>query len=169
MPFTPFHFGISFLFIAIFPYLDIVALFIGSIIPDVEGISAIFLFPDSNLPLHGPLHSFTGSFILGVLIGICSWELNKILSKKYVDSSLAFIFRPYSFFQSLVSSFIGTFSHVFLDAILYPEMDLFYPLGLGNPLYGLFPFSFPYIFCVIAFLLGFIIVAIKLLRNTLNK
>lgn len=165
MPFTPFHFGFSFLFIAIFPYLDIIALFVGSIIPDVEGISAIFLFPNSNLPLHGPLHSFTGSFILGVLIGISSWGLNKILAKKNVGSSFDFIFREYSFFQSLISSFIGTFSHVFLDAILYPEMDLLYPLNVGNSFYALFPFSFPYLFCIATFFLGFIIINIKLLRK----
>ena len=168
IPFTPFHLGVSILFIAIFPFLDPIALFVGSIIPDIEGISAIFLFPESNLPLHGPFHSFTGSIILGTIIAIGSWGLNKILANKSFNSPLAFIFRPYSFSQSLLSSFLGTFSHILLDAIIYPEMDLLYPLGFGNPLYGIFPFSFPYLFCVGAFFLGLIIICIKLLKRTPN-
>lgn len=107
MPFTPFHFGIALFLFAIMPFLDPFALFIGSVIPDIEGITALFIFPYSGLSLHGPLHSFLGALVLGILTGGASYfvltnvgiseTLNKTLS---INITLK---------KSIVSALLGTF------------------------------------------------------------
>ncbi len=73
MPFTFFHWFLSLLLQTCFMLLDPVALFVGSVIIDIEGIASIFLFRELNLPLHGPFHSFLGALVSGFLVGLCSW------------------------------------------------------------------------------------------------
>jgi hypothetical protein len=165
LPFTPFHWGISILFQALLIFLDPIALFIGSIIPDIEGITAWFILPGRGLPLHGPLHSFTGAFFLALLTGICSWFCFKYmfpyLAEKF-QLNLPFSLPNYSLKCSILSAGLGTFSHIILDAPLYSEMDLLYPLGVGNPLYDTVPGPLVYSICVFGFIIGSIILIIRL-------
>ncbi len=166
MPFTPFHWGFSLLVQASFLFLDPLALFIGSIIPDIEGITSLFLFPDLGLPLHGPFHSLAGAFILGSLVGFCSWiwyihflpRMFKILGIK-----TSFPLPVYSLKISLLSSFIGTFSHVLLDAPLYSDMNLWYPVTtLENPLLYTIESGVIYLFCSICLIVGFVILIFRI-------
>lgn len=153
MPFTPFHWGFSLIIQAVFLFLDPIALFIGSVIIDIEGVTALFIFP--GLPLHGPLHSFTGAILLGFITGLCSRGFNNYISSKLLDffEMKSFKFR-YKMRVSLFSALIGTFSHIFLDAPLYYEMEPFYPFIEGNPFYGIVPSSTVYFLCVICFFVG---------------
>lgn len=167
MPFTPFHWGVSILIQSILMFLDPIALFLGSVIPDIEGITALFILPNQNLPLHGPLHSITGAILLGSLLSLFSWIMySKINISFYLSKIIAREFPPYSFRVSLLSSWFGTLSHIILDSILYPEMDLLYPSGFGNPFVYLLPGTWVYIFCVLCFILG---IGILILRFALKK
>lgn len=164
MPFTPFHWGISVLIQSLLLFLDPLALFIGSIAPDIEGILSVFLFPE--LPLHGPLHSFPGAILLGIITGIASWLCFKYIFPLLIDQfqlDLPFVIPKYSFRCSLSSALIGTLSHIILDAPLYHEMDLLYPLGIGNPWYDIVPRSIPYLVCVLGFFLGLGIFFLRLM------
>lgn len=161
MPFTPFHFGISILVYALLPILDPLALLVGSVIPDVEGITAWFILPGLGLPLHGPLHSFTGAVVLGIMTALISFLLLKTGVKLFENE---IDYSP-SLKISLVSALIGTFSHVILDAPLYSEMDLLYPIS-GNILHGIVPSSIPYFVCIIGFLIGFFVLFIRLIRKS---
>lgn len=165
LPFTPFHWGISILIQALLIFLDPVALFVGSVIPDIEGITAWYILPGMGLPLHGPLHSFTGAFFLGLLTGIFSWFCFKYVFPQLIEHSqldLPFSLPEYSLKCSLLSAFLGTFSHIILDAPLYGEMDLIYPLGVGNPLYEILPGILIYSICIFGFIIGSIIFIIRL-------
>ena len=165
LPFTPFHWGISIFIQAILIFLDPLALFIGSIIPDIEGITSWFILPGIGLPLHGPLHSFTGALFLALLTGSSSWFCFRYvfpyLEEKF-QLSLPFSLPNYSLVCSILSAGLGTFSHIFLDAPLYSEMDLLYPLGIGNPLYDIVPVTLVYSICVFGFIIGSIILIIRL-------
>ncbi len=165
LPFTPFHWGISILIQALLIFLDPIALFVGSVIPDIEGITAWFILPGMGLPLHGPLHSFTGALFLGLLTGISSWFCFKYLFPQLIEQfqlNLPFSLPEYSLGCSLLSAFLGTFSHIILDAPLYSEMDLLYPLGVGNPLYGIVPGTLIYSLCIFGFIIGNIIFIVRL-------
>lgn len=166
MPFTPFHFGSSLFIISIVTFLDPLALFIGSIAPDIEGITALFILPHSNLPLHGPFHSFPGAIILGLVSGFFSfffWKIIRINSFTYQSIQIQFTLS-----NGLISGLIGSFSHILLDAPLYPEMNLFYPIH-GNFLYQTLPFSGPYLFCVIAGFTGLIILFYKISTKNFSQ
>lgn len=165
MPFTPFHFGLAFLVFSLtLFFLDPIALFIGSVFPDIEGITAVFILPGRGLPLHGPLHSFTGAFFSGTIVAVCSWfSFRYIITAlvEYFKLDLPFSIPQYSFKNSFLSAQIGTISHIVLDAPLYGEMDLLYPLGVGNPWYGLVPGSSIYLLCVLSFFLGVTILILR--------
>ncbi|MHA2329291.1 MAG: hypothetical protein ACXACR_12310 [Candidatus Hodarchaeales archaeon] len=135
MPFSPFHFGPNILFFSIFLFLDPLALIVSSVIPDIEGITALYILPQLGFPLHGPFHSFTGAIILGLLTGFGSWLIQKYIPKilEILHIDLSFNLPQYSLRCSLISAFIGSVSHILLDSALYPEMDLLFPFGVGNP------------------------------------
>ncbi|MFX0170667.1 MAG: metal-dependent hydrolase [Candidatus Hodarchaeota archaeon] len=170
MPFTPFHWGYSILFLALVPFLDPFSLFLGSIAPDIEGITALFILPRSGLPLHGILHSFMGAVILAIITGICSWASFRFIFPRLIKNiSIDFTFPQYTLKLSLLSSSIGTFSHIILDSPLYEEMELFYPLELGNPWYSLVPSNIVYFSCILSFFLGISILFFRYVLLTTQK
>ncbi|MFX0149818.1 MAG: hypothetical protein ACFFAJ_03465 [Candidatus Hodarchaeota archaeon] len=170
MPFTPFHWGYSVLFLALIPFLDPFSLFAGSIAPDFEGITALFILPGSGLPLHGILHSFMGTAILAIITGICSWASFRFIIPRLIRTTPTdFTFPQYTLKVSLLSSSIGTFSHIILDSPLYEEMDLFYPLKFGNPWYNIVPSSVVYFSCILSLFLGISILFLRYVFFTTQK
>jgi membrane-bound metal-dependent hydrolase YbcI (DUF457 family) len=102
----------------------------------------------------GHLHGFSHTYIGATLIGIGS-----ALTGKYAaEFGLRLIgqarYLPISWPVALISAFIGPFSHVLLDSIMYADVQPFAPFMLINP----FP-SFPCIealhkFCLYSGLSG---------------
>jgi len=66
--------------------------------------------------LHGPIHSLVGAVVVGCACTSAS-RLMKV-----------------SWQSALVGGLFGTVSHVALDAIVHPDVPLFWP-WTGNPLY----------------------------------
>ena len=72
MPFTAFHLGPALLIgIILFPFFDLAALLISSIIIDIEPFYVLFFA--QGLPLHGFFHTFLGGTIVGVIVAIILW------------------------------------------------------------------------------------------------
>jgi len=166
MPFTPFHFGVlPFCFIDFKKKrVDVASCLIGSIIVDVHAV-IIFFFGLSQ-PLHGPVHSFLIATILGVLTGVFVhftqnfW--NKITNFFKWEQKTTLISK---IFWAVLMCYI----HIFLDAFLYPEMNIWWPFLNGNPFYGILNSSTVYLICTIGIILGifeYIIYLILNLRNT---
>ncbi|MFX0172924.1 MAG: hypothetical protein ACFE9L_13500 [Candidatus Hodarchaeota archaeon] len=157
MPFTLYHIGIALFLYSVMTFLDLFALFGGAIIPDIEGILALFIFPQLGLPLHGPFHSFLGAIFLGGVIGMSSFVTWKLIQEKlYTNIDLI----RYSFKKSLLSAYIGTFSHITLDSPLYPEMRPFFPLE-GNPLFNIVTEDEIYFICIFCFVIGTLILILR--------
>ncbi|MHA1609708.1 MAG: metal-dependent hydrolase [Candidatus Njordarchaeales archaeon] len=157
MPFTPFHLGPALLIaLVLLPYIDIVAICLGAIIPDIEP-AYYLLFTDKG-PYHGFFHSFVGATILGVISAIVLYPLRK----QYL-----WIIRKFGLEQSTnmkkitASAFIGTYSHIILDMFLYPEMKPFYPIQINPFLYALSPANI-YGLCTFSFILALIVYLIRL-------
>jgi len=158
VPFTPFHFGITLLLFAVLPFLDPLSLFVGAVIPDIEGITIVFIFPYSGLPLHGPFHSFLGAIVLGVITGGTSYLFLKHSGlRNILDETLSMSF---TLKKSIASALLGTFSHIILDAPLYRDMSPFWPLTGNLFLNVVSPFT-PYLICVISFITGLAILLIR--------
>ena len=158
IPFTPFHWGLALLIQAIAITLDPLGLFVGSVINDLEGIYSLLL-PNSGVPLHGFMHSLAGAFFLGILVGIGSFLTHKLIHRIdfKIDNPTPFTLPRYSLKMSLLSAWIGTYSHVLLDAFLYEDLQLCYIIPVDNPLLNLLSWEIVYFLCIVCFILGGVI------------
>jgi membrane-bound metal-dependent hydrolase YbcI (DUF457 family) len=148
MPFTPFHFGPALL--VGFPlrrYMDFVTFLIANVIVDVR--ATLVFFGILSGPLHGPLHTYLGAFVLALILA----GSVLLFSHRYPSIAQQMSSRPDSVSAVVFASVAGTWLHVTLDAILYPEMQPFYPLS-GNPWYDLATSAMIYGLCAFAFLVG---------------
>ncbi|MGQ9469142.1 MAG: DUF4184 family protein [Nitrososphaerales archaeon] len=157
MPFTPFHWGPALLIsMLLFPIFDLPALFVSSVIPDLEPF--YILVSGSLLPFHGFFHTYLGASILGFLTAIIVYYLYRWLSK---IMRLFMLEQKSAFKRILYTSLFGVYSHVFLDSFLYEEMMPFYPLDC-NPFLGLVSAYQIYWFSMISFPLGLALYAYRL-------
>lgn len=115
--------------------LNIIAFFLGAMLPDLEGLYFIpiaykacaalteneFITCAAEFPSHFLLHSFLGALLIGFGILVFFVIASKAkLFKQKIGSKTIFI-----------SSVIGTLVHLFVDLFFHSEADalaLFYPL-----------------------------------------
>ncbi|MFX1565062.1 MAG: hypothetical protein ACFFCH_03630 [Promethearchaeota archaeon] len=158
MPFTPFHLGPGLLIgLLLYPYLFIPSILLGSIIVDLEPLTFLIL----GLPVqHLFFHTFLGATILA-LVGVAVI----FLLRGFFDKVMRFFLlpQPTSPLNITVATLIGAYSHIILDAFLYPEMQPFWPF-LGNPFLGLVSSSTIYLFCIICFAIAIPVYIIQIWR-----
>jgi len=123
MPFTPYHLGPAILVASLLPGIDALALMAGSLAPDLEPLLVLAGFLPG--PLHQLLHSLTGGTILGLFIAAAITRLRRVLQPEAPSPRRVF-----------ASALLGVYLHVLLDAPIYSDLALAYPLR-WNPLYGL--------------------------------
>jgi membrane-bound metal-dependent hydrolase YbcI (DUF457 family) len=153
MPFTPIHMG---------PGLLIKSVLQGSFSLMVFGWTQIVMDVQPLIVMlsgAGHIHGFTHTYIGATLIALFSAVSGKYLS----ELSLKFIKLPASnggkiFWRvSLLSAFIGSFSHVFLDSIMHADVEPFYPFSLMNELHHYVSVSTLHKFCLYSGLFGAVI------------
>ena len=148
MPFTPFHLGPGLLIGLIFKqWINIPAILIASIIVDVRAAYCLFT---GCYPLHGPLHTFLGALILSSLVIFSIYLFRDRLKPISIFLKIK---QDYSLQSIVIGAVIGVWSHVILDAFLYPEMVPFWPVH-GNPFIGIFGSIEIYGFCIMGFVIG---------------
>lgn len=163
MPFTPYHFGPGLLLgVVLFPFLDFSTVMVACVILDIEPLAVIIF----HLPFaaHGFFHTYLAATIVSVLLSIAIWPLRGYLNKIV---SIFGLHQESSFRHIFPASIIGTYFHVFLDSLLYPEMNPFYPL-IANPFVGIFQLGFVYSSCVFLGLLGCGVYVVRLLYSQLK-
>ena len=158
VPFTPFHLGPSLLIgLLVFPILYLPAFLIGSIIVDVEPLGFLLL----GLPVqHLFFHTFVGATISALVVSAILLPLRSVLGALMIKIRLSQSTTP---IQLTTATLLGAYSHVLLDAFLYPEMQPFWPL-LGNPFLGLVSSSTIYLFCTLCFIFAVIVFAFQVWR-----
>lgn len=157
IPFTPYHLGPSGLFGILFlKWVDLPTLLIASVIIDIEPILIIvFNLP---YPLHGFFHSFLGGFLVATVL---------ILVMKFVRDYFTPIMEVLQVKQEvklrciIIGAFLGTFSHIIMDAPIYNNMNPFFPFH-GNPFlidsaFANLYISIMCIYCFLGFLLVYLI------------
>ena len=133
MPFTPIHMG---------PGILIKGLLQGSFSLMVFGWTQIVMDIQPLVVIltgEGHLHGFTHTYVGAVLIALVS-----ALTGKYLSEIGLRILRikgsdggRIAWSIAIISAFIGSFSHVFLDSIMHSDVQPFYPANLSNPFLGL--------------------------------
>ena len=148
MPFTPFHLGPGTAFKALggkhFSFL----VFAGSqVLMDIEPLIGII---QGSKMLHGFTHTFPGA----TMIGFCAALTGKPISQYFLDK-LTQTKEKITWPAAIAGAFVGTYSHVLLDAIMHSDLQLFYPfLSIHNPLLRLISVGHLHGLCVVMGMAG---------------
>ncbi len=150
MPFTPFHLGPVLLLWSLFFSLDLIALFVAATIIDIEGfLHLLGIYP----VFHGALHSFFGATIIAIVATVISYEAQNALNPEFKQKA--------NFGNIFVSGLFGAYSHIILDACMYSDLNLAWPLGWWNPFLGMVDQSKIIEFCIITFIAGVLIFILR--------
>ena len=157
MPYTPYHWGpASWIGLFFFKVFDIPTLMVASVIVDVEPFCAMYLGFD--IPMHGICHTFLGASVFAIAIAVAMCYLQKPIQK---IMTLLKLKQNSSIKVILFTALFGTYFHIFLDALIYNDMNPFYPIK-GNPIVGFVSGIHVYSFCRWSFLFGAIMYVIRL-------
>ncbi|QRN84254.1 DUF4184 family protein [Chloroflexota bacterium] len=150
MPFTPIHLGIAAPVKAVSNKKFHLMIFAwAQVVMDIQPLIVILTHHGRT---HGITHTFIGAIVLGLVAAVSGRYLlelaGKIVNWKYLKSGVL------SWKVVFISAYFGTPSHVLLDALIYPDMDFFWPFMAGNPLrIGVSSLEM-YGFCLLSGLIG---------------
>ena len=141
MPFTPFHFGPGAAIKAAIPAHFSFAVFCYSqIVTDLE--PAYFMLR-GEYPVHRFFHTYPGAALVGIFCAITGRPICQFLMKA-VQSN-----RPRTPWHALLAGgLLGTFTHVFFDSIMHPDMAPLRPWSGANPMLHVIPTTVLYMLCV---------------------
>jgi len=104
----------------------------------------------------GHLHGFSHTYIGATLLAVFSALSGKYLSE--LGLRLLGLTRHgpvhIGWWITILSAFIGTYSHVLLDSIMHSDLQPFYPFLYSNRLLGIISISALHQFCLYSGLLG---------------
>jgi membrane-bound metal-dependent hydrolase YbcI (DUF457 family) len=160
MPFTPFHFGPALLLYGVFVFFDPIALIFGAILVDLE--PALVMFLRLNSPLHGFTHSILGVFLLLPVVFFATVITRRLLPD--IDFFFTSKKREFKFGLIVASALVGSFSHIFLDSFMYPEMNLAWPLPYSNPLLNMVSSLIIYEFCWVTLVIAIPLIVLRRYR-----
>lgn len=154
MPFTPFHLGPGAAFKAIggrhFSFL----VFGGTqVLMDIEPL--VEIIRDKPV-LHGVTHTIPGALVIGLVSGAVGRPVVQM-----VLNWLTLTHHRLTWTVSFISAFVGSYSHIALDAVMHRDMNPFWPLAEGNGLLGLVSVGSLHVFCLVAGLLGAGAIAVR--------
>jgi membrane-bound metal-dependent hydrolase YbcI (DUF457 family) len=154
VPFTPFHLGPGAVFKAIGGRHVSFMVFGGSqVMMDIEPLVGIIR---GSFILHGITHTLPGALVIGTLAGligrpISAWVLRLLQIPHY----------PFTWTASFIGAYLGTFSHVLLDALMHPDTRPWWPFSNENQLLAAISPEWLHLGCAITAAIGGAIVALR--------
>ena len=132
MPFTPFHLGPGALCKAIGGrHLSFMVFGGAQVLMDIEPLIGLI----QNRPvLHGYTHTLAGALLIGLVAALTGRPVSERVLR-----GLSIPHSPLTWRAAFAGAFIGTYSHVLLDAVMHSDMNPWWPLAAGNGLLGLIP------------------------------
>lgn len=166
MPITPFHLGPGVLIKSVLQErfsLTVFAFSQGLI--DIQPVFVILLGK-------GHLHGFTHTYVGAILLAIIATVLGKPICELFLrfwnktpeisGNSVLTVNAKISWRVALVSSLIGTYSHVILDSFMHSDIHPFYPVSTENALFSQISLTSLHLFCIISGAIGVIIMCIAM-------
>jgi membrane-bound metal-dependent hydrolase YbcI (DUF457 family) len=158
MPFTPFHLGPGAAMKAVGGRHFSFMVFGGAqVLMDLEPLVRIYA---GTAILHGPTHSLPGALLIGALAAVSGKPVSEFVLRR-----LGAPHRPISWLASCMGAFLGTSSHVALDAIMHDDTQPWWPLSDANPLLGLLSLRALHLGCLLLAGLGGAVAAWRLFRQ----
>jgi hypothetical protein len=164
VPFTAFHLGPALLIgVLLFPFFDIAALLICSVIVDLEPFYVILFARE--LPLHGFFHTFIGGTIVGIIVTVILWVAKRLVQEILMVFKIK---QKSSFARILYTSLFSVNFHILLDSIFHSDMQPFYPV-IFNPFYGLISQDIINQICTVCMILGLTIYVHRFIVRGMQK
>ncbi len=147
MPFTPFHLGPGALFKAALGKRFSFLVFAGSqVLIDLEPGVRMMIGTDL---LHGPTHSVAGALAIGALATLIGKPISNFVLRIAAPDA-----RLVTWTASTVGAFIGTLSHVALDAVMHRDLAPLWPWSGANALLNVISVDALHGACLIVGVLG---------------
>ena len=102
--------------------------------------------------LHGPSHTIAGALVIGAIATLAGKPVSEFVLKL-----VRYPFPRISWAAAASGAFLGTFSHLFLDAIMHADMAPWAPLSTSNGLLGAISLTTLHVLCVLLGLVGVIL------------
>ncbi len=148
MPFTPLHMGPALVLKSVVGASFSLTVFGWSQI--VMDIQPLIVMLTKSGHIHGWSHTIGGATSLGLFAAVTAKYLSTI--------GLSIIrwqrFLPIRWKTAFISSFIGTYSHILIDAIMHVDVSPLYPLSDANPLHGIIAISLLQQVCIVSAAIG---------------
>ena len=138
MPFTPFHIGPGLAVKAVSGrYFSLMVFGFSQIAIDIEPVVRIIR---GDAVIHGFTHTYLGATLVGIISFVVGRPICQFLLKSWTpDPGSPFLSwlrgqELISWPAAVAGAFVGTYSHVFLDSIMHPDMRPLAPLSNANGL-----------------------------------
>jgi len=110
--------------------------------------------------LHGLSHTVMGAFAVALLSAVIGRPISNLVLRRCGMGDY-----PIGSITAFVSAFIGTYSHIGLDAVMHRDMGPFWPISSDNSLLGIIPVGTLHLLCLLSGLLGGGVIILRMLRN----
>jgi len=158
MPFTPFHLGPGAVFKSIGGDHFSLLVFGGSqVLIDLEPAYRMYV---GDPILHGVTHTILGA----LAIGVAATLIGKPISECFLRF-LSVTNARMSWTAAISGAFLGTFSHVILDAIMHADMMPWAPITTGNKLLFRLSVSQLHLLCIALGITGMVLIFISQRRK----
>lgn len=147
LPFTLFHLGPGALFKGVGRDRFSFMIFGGSqVLIDLEPGYRMIV---GDSVLHGPSHTIGGALVIGTIATLMGKPISEFVLRLF-----RFPWPSISWRTAGLSAFLGTFSHLFFDAIMHSDMTPWAPFGDSNVLLGWITLRSLHILCVVLGIAG---------------
>jgi len=154
MPFTPFHLGPGALFKALgWRHFSFMVFGGAQLLMDIEPLVGILR---GSAVLHGYTHTLLGALVIGTIAGLIGRPVSLFFLRLHSVPH-----HPFTWTASFAGAYVGTFSHIGLDALMHADMNPWWPFVPGNPMLGSVALGWLHLGCLIAGVLGCILIAIR--------
>jgi membrane-bound metal-dependent hydrolase YbcI (DUF457 family) len=159
MPFTPFHFGAGALVHSAAPkYVSFLAFCGANVLVDVE---PLYFMITHQYPIHRFFHTYVGATIAAAVV-VAVFTLAHRMAPRLLD---ALGLSKLSARAVALGALTGTYSHVLLDSVMHADMKPFAPFNDANPLLGAVFLNTLHGFCVLAGIVGGVVIVVRRLRR----
>ena len=165
MPFTPIHMGIAVpVKVVSEKKFNLMIFGWAQIVMDLQPLIVILTHRGQT---HGITHTLIGAVVLGLVAAVSGKYMLEIAAKivgwRNLENGVL------SWKIVFISAYFGTLSHVLLDVLIYPDVELLWPFIEGNPL----TFGFLSLevigFCLVCGLVGGIVWLVRVIIRKLKE
>jgi membrane-bound metal-dependent hydrolase YbcI (DUF457 family) len=153
MPLTPFHFGPGALLHAVAPrHVSFWAFVAANVLIDVESLINLV---QRRHPVHAFFHTYVGATLVLAFIVLGWWAVRRWLAPGMPWA------RDLTVAKVGLGAALGAYSHVLLDSVMHADIRPMAPFTAGNGLLATVSLGDLHGACVVAGLVGLLIVAIR--------